>query len=107
MPIAAGAIGDLGVAAGVVGAALNMAAERRRAAVHDRRHHLELAKADMAAVGFTPCGAVVAENIRDLKPCTRHLPLRRRRIVLKQQVERALDLRDQPDRHAGVARRRI
>jgi hypothetical protein len=42
-------------------------AERRRAAALDRTHHLHLLQADVAAVGFTPSGTVVAEDIRDLQ----------------------------------------
>jgi hypothetical protein len=48
-------------------AARNMAAERRSAAALDGRHHFQLPKADVAAVGVTPSGAVIAENIRDLQ----------------------------------------
>jgi hypothetical protein len=40
-----------------------MAAERRGAAALDRRHHLELAEADMAGIGTAPCRAMVAEDI--------------------------------------------
>src|SRR4249919_751199 len=47
-------------------------AERRRAAALDRRHHLELAEADMAGIGPTPCRAVAAEDVRDLQRWTRH-----------------------------------
>jgi len=55
------------VAALLVVAARNKAAERRRATALDRAHDLHLLQADMAAVGLTPSGAVVAENIRDLQ----------------------------------------
>jgi hypothetical protein len=44
-----------------------MPAERRRAAALNRAHDLQLLQADMAAIGLTPSGAVVAENIRDLQ----------------------------------------
>jgi hypothetical protein len=44
-----------------------MPTKRRRAAALDRTHHLHLLEADMAAVGFTPSGTVVAEYIRDLQ----------------------------------------
>ena len=44
-------------------AAHDMAAERRRAAALDRRHHLQLAEAHMAGIGFTPRGPVVAEDV--------------------------------------------
>ena len=33
----------------------------------DRRHHLQLAEADVTCIGFTPSGPVVAEDIRDLR----------------------------------------
>ena len=67
MPVAAGVVGDGGVAAGAVLAARDVAAERRRAAALDRRHHLQLAKAQVATVGGTPSAAMVAEDIRDLQ----------------------------------------
>jgi hypothetical protein len=68
----AGVITDLGVAALVVLAAHDMTAERCRAAVLDRRHHLELLEADMAGIGLTPCRSMVAEGIRDLQSWARH-----------------------------------
>jgi hypothetical protein len=40
-----------------------VAAEGRRAAALDRAHHLELAEAHVTAVGVTPSGPVVAEDI--------------------------------------------
>ncbi len=46
----------------------NMAAQRRRAAALDRRHHLELAEAEVTRVGFTPGGTAGAEDVRDLQP---------------------------------------
>src|SRR5579859_5332371 len=52
--IAAAVVGDDGVLACLVLTARNMAAEGRRAAALDRAHRLELAEADMAAVGATP-----------------------------------------------------
>ena len=48
-------------------AARNKAAKRRRAAALDRAHDLQLLETDMAAVGVTPSGTVVAEDIRDLQ----------------------------------------
>ena len=47
-----------------------MPAERRRAAALDGIHDLQLLEADMAAVGVTPSGTVVAEDIRDLQSGT-------------------------------------
>jgi hypothetical protein len=58
------------MAALVVLAARDMPAERCRAAVLDRRHHLELAEADMAGVGQAPRRSMAAENIRNLQPWT-------------------------------------
>jgi hypothetical protein len=48
--------------------ARDMPAESRGAAVLDRRHHLQLAKAHMAGVGFAPRRSMVAEDVRDLQP---------------------------------------
>jgi hypothetical protein len=62
-----GVVSDLGVAALVVLAARDMTAERCRAAALDRRHHLELAEADMAGVGLTPRRSMAAEDIRNLQ----------------------------------------
>ncbi len=63
-------IGDQRVGAVLVLAARDMAAERCRAAVLDRRHHLELAEADMAGIGLAPCRSMAAEDIRDLQRWT-------------------------------------
>ena len=68
MPVTTGVVGDLGMAALVVLAARDMPAERCRAAVLDRRHHLELAEADMAGVGLAPRRSMAAEDIRNLQP---------------------------------------
>src|SRR5882762_2495054 len=70
MPVTTGVVGDLRMAALLVLAARDMAAERRRAAVLDRRHHLELAEADMAGIGLTPCRSMAAEDIRNLQRWT-------------------------------------
>ena len=64
-------IGDLRIGAVRVLAARDMAAERCRAAVLDRRHHLELAEAHMAGIGLAPCRTMIAEDIRNLQPWTR------------------------------------
>src|SRR6201982_3575310 len=63
VPIATGIVGDLRVTALLVLAACDMAAERCRAAVLDRPHHLELLKADMAGIGLTPCRAMAPGEI--------------------------------------------
>ena len=70
MPVAARVVRDRGM--GALLAARDMAAERRRAAVLDRRHHLELAEAHMAGIGPAPCRSVAAEDVRDLQRWTRH-----------------------------------
>jgi hypothetical protein len=54
------------MAAGIVLAARDMPAERRRSATLDRAHHLHLMQAHVAAIGITPSGTVVAEDVRDL-----------------------------------------
>ena len=56
-------------------AALDLRAKlktRHRAATLDRRHHLQLAEAHMAGIGFAPCRSMAAEDIRDLQSWTRH-----------------------------------
>jgi len=70
VPVAATIVRDLAVRALL--AARDMSAERRRAAVLDRRHHLELAEADMAGIGPAPCRTVATEDVRDLQRWTRH-----------------------------------
>ena len=89
-----------------------MAAERRRAAALDRRHHLELAEADMAGIGTAPCRAMVAEDIRNLQRRARHA--RRAsggRLVLldlaDETIERAGDVADRIGGDLRVARRRV
>jgi len=47
-------------------AACDVATERRCAAALDCAHHLQLVEAHMAAVGLTPSGTVIAEDVRDL-----------------------------------------
>ena len=67
MSIATAVKSDERMPAGAVLTARNMAAERHRAAALDRTHHLQLAEADVTAVGDTPSVAVIAEDIRDLQ----------------------------------------
>ena len=95
-------------------AARDMSAEGRRAAALDGTHHLELEQADVTAVGMTPRGPVVAEDVRDLQSWTGHLgpPLRWRLVLLlrhqrREPVERAHDLTDDVGGHLGVARRGV
>src|ERR1700757_992055 len=77
MPVAAGVVRDLGMAARRVLAARDMPAERRRATALDRTHYLQLLEAHMAAVGLSPSRAVIAEDVRDLQSKSNH---RRRRL---------------------------
>src|ERR1700739_3341566 len=72
MPVAAGGLRDLHMAARRVLAARHIAAERRRATALDRTHHLQLVEADMPAVGLTPSRTVIAEDVRDLQSWSSH-----------------------------------
>src|SRR5215831_3943856 len=72
MPVAAGVVGDLGMAARRVLAACDMPAERCRATALDRIHHLQLLKAHMPAVGLAPSRALIAEDIRNLQSWSSH-----------------------------------
>jgi len=113
MPVTAGVITDLGVAALVVLAAHDMTAENCRAAVLDRRHHLELLEADMAGIGLTPCRSMVAEDIRDLQSWARHAcRVLSRRLVFstaqwRETIKRAHDFADGVGRDAGIERSSI
>src|SRR5262245_48670089 len=72
MPIMARVVSDERMAARRVLAACDVAAERHGAAALDCTHHLELVAAHMAAVGLTPSGTVIAEDVRDLKSWSNH-----------------------------------
>src|SRR5262249_43680751 len=72
MPVAAAVISNRGMAAGVVLTTQDVPAKRRRAAALDGAHHLKLIEAHAAAVGVTPSGPVVAEDIRDFQSRTMH-----------------------------------
>src|SRR3954465_14932391 len=72
MPVAAGVVGDLGMATRRVLAARDMAAERRCTTALDRTHHLQLVEAHMSAVVLTPGRTVVAENVRYLQSWSSH-----------------------------------
>ena len=99
-------------------AALNVAAERRRAAALDCRHHLELVEADVTDIGSTPRRPVIAEDIRDLQLRTKHYrgrlgrqPVRlappARLARLRQPIERALDGGNHTGCDPHVARCRV
>src|SRR6202166_1469932 len=84
VPVAAAVVGDRGV--GAVLAARDVSAERRRAATFDGAHHFELEQAHVTAVGMTPRGPVVAEDVRDLQSWTGHVgPLGWRLGLLRHQ----------------------
>ena len=77
---------------------------------------IPIAEAHVTAVGFTPSGTVVAEDVRDLQGCTSHAGgASRRRLgcppplaaLARQQVEWALDGRDHAGGHTRVARCRV
>ena len=53
-------------------AALNVAAERRRAAALDCAHYLQLLEAHVAVVGLAPRGAVLAEDVGELQNRPNH-----------------------------------
>src|SRR6202048_349185 len=72
MPVAAGVVRDLRMAARRVLAARDISAVRRRATALDRTHHLQLVEAHMPAVGLTPSRTVIAENVRDLQSWSSH-----------------------------------
>ena len=67
MLVVTGAGRDRRVAAGVVLTARDVAAEGCRAEALDGAHNLELGQAQVATVGLTTSGAVVAEDIRNLQ----------------------------------------
>ena len=50
----------------------DIAAKRRGAAGLDSAHHLQLCVAHVPAVGFTPSGTEVTEDIRDFESGTLH-----------------------------------
>src|SRR5947208_15054685 len=79
MPVAAGVVGDDGVRALLT--TLGMAAESRRAAALNGRHHLQLVETEVTGIGRAPRRPVVAEDIRDLQLWTGHCGGLRRRLV--------------------------
>ena len=69
MPVLAGIVGDVTMAAIVTGR--HMPAERIGTAGFDRRHHLELGEADMSGIGLSPCRPMRTKNVSDLQLWTR------------------------------------
>jgi hypothetical protein len=87
--------------------AQDMPTERCRAAVLDRRHHLELVEAHMAGIGLTPCRTMLAENIRELECRARHARRAsgRRHGRLErfdEMIERAYDLTERVGGNARI-----
>src|SRR5215467_10401159 len=72
VPIAAAAVRYGGMGAFGVLAARDIAAEPRGAAGLDRAHYLQLGVAHVTAVGLTPSGTEVAEDVRDFQSRTLH-----------------------------------
>src|SRR5712675_476169 len=66
MAIAARVVSDAAVAA--IFAALDVPAERGRAALLDRRHDLELTEAHISGVGPAPVGPMAMKDVCDLQP---------------------------------------
>ena len=75
MPVATAIEGDPSVAA--VLARLDVTAKRGGAAGLDRRHHLQLAEAQVAGLGRAPGGAMAMEDVGDLQGRAAH----RRRVI--------------------------
>ena len=97
-------IGDSEIAAVV--AAIDMAAQRRRSTVLDRRHDLQLGKAEMPGLGETVAGTHGPEDVGDLQRGGPHglSAARRRRVGRKypEPVERADHGAHRTSRHLGV-----
>src|SRR5262249_5261725 len=72
MPVPARVVSDQRMAARRVLAACDVAAERHRATALDRTHDLQLVEAHMPAIGLSPSGTVVAEDVRDLQSWSNH-----------------------------------
>jgi hypothetical protein len=79
MAVAARVVSDAAVAA--VLAALDMAAERSRAALLDRRHHLELTQAHMPGIGAAPVGSMAMKDGCDLQLRAAHRRSAKPRVV--------------------------
>ena len=107
MAVAAGVVGDPGV--GAVLAARHVTAQRRRAAVLDGRHDLDLAEAQVARPGAAPGRPLGAEDIRDLQRRTHHGAAGSGgwRLVRCQMLQRALDRTQGGAGDLAIARGRV
>jgi hypothetical protein len=70
MAVATRVVGDAAVA--TILAALDMPAERGRAALLDCRHDLELSQAHMPGIGSAPSGSMAMKDVCDLQPRAAH-----------------------------------
>src|SRR6516162_1022136 len=70
MAVATRVVSDAAVAA--ILATLDMPAECGRAALLDRRHHLELTEAHMPGIGSTPVGSMAMKDVCELQPRAAH-----------------------------------
>src|SRR5271163_3220949 len=75
-----GVVGDAAVAA--ILATLDMPAECGRAALLDRRHHLELTQAHMPGIGSAPVGSMAMKDVCDLQPRGGHGRSARPRVAV-------------------------
>jgi len=100
MPVAARVIGDLVMGTGR--AMQHMAAQRRAAALRDRRHDLELAEAKMPVMGSPKGFTMGPEDVTDLELRSGHHADLRRRLQV-QILQRPLHLVEDFRRHMGVA----
>ena len=80
----------------------HMAAEGRAAALRDRRHDLELAKAKMPVMGSPKGFTMGPEDVTDLELRSGHHADLRRRLQV-QILQRPLHLVEDFRRHMGVA----
>ena len=83
-----GVVRDVQVRTGL--AAFDMAAERGRAALLDRRHDLELTQAHMPGIGAAPVGSMAIKDVCDLQPRAAH----RRPATCRVAVSRRSRVRD-------------
>lgn len=106
VPVAAGVIGDPPLPAVLAG--LDVTAERRGAAMLDRRHHLELDEAQVTCMGGPIGRAGSTEDIGDLDRGAHGSTGRRLAFHQRHQpIERPCDRMDRPRRDLDVERSRI